>query len=937
MIIAPPRTLKEWNSALVSVVFLNPIRALTKLSRIDVTGRIFEQLAGDRSSAEAKRNFIAAFGRDPRSIREHFNCSPRNAVLTKKDGIPPNFAALYLSLLAASADDDTYTEGKFRSRFAALMQIDELHSFGFHDLPQLWRELAGWSRRRSESAGDCAQLLLPDPPQSEKLIGHSKRLAFPCYKDEIQLRSLLAAAKLDSSSKFEEVNRAVHDRLALFSASFKDEIAAFNALVSAALMQDAYDSPFWGAVSDITREEEDQQFLTNGRFCIQLDATDPFSPDFCFLSDDVGASALKVNNISPLSMRSGVYGWSWNGQDAKSTIAFLVAFASRYQGFARSKAGAALRAGCLPFFLDSLGSMSSDGHYFDDGPACILLRSDHAPGVLAMSKHLGLKCEEMGRSGSLGSWVICAFSSLSRACLGRLAAELPEGARRFLEQGWSPAQPRIAGAARYGQAVLLNPASNPTIRLAGAICGHYRILGKADAVLAAGELVASNDGFYIPPASLAALSGQLSCRYTLQVGEAGGTSVLNVPVLANVPSAPVRVLLDKDAWLVDGPLGTLQALAETGIAYPAGRTTAGSAIGLIGKPRALFAKSEAAALAKCVRTDLQALPAVLDWLAEALSLRYQRRATLPFKELDVHLKMASEATKIPRWKLLRILFASGWLQTMESRLSPHRIAALGERTISFSEDSDGVAARICGMLTKHERLVLQNSLGTGESATRLAVPERALFVSCIELRLSEAGRPAQLASHLGLRLVSREHRACSPLSGLLQNMTKAVQVNSPPRDADVSIWIESQHQWTAVAGFDNAMLGGALLKAEGRQRNTYWIKAAGYYWQTDSFAWALAIKAACSSAGLGTMSQNGDVDWSSELIALPCTISNWWMRFGGGSLAIAHDGHLAFLGGSGLDAWEGIAFPGHASGFAKVYENKADLRRLLALKIRRAR
>ena len=174
----PPASLSQWNTALVAAFFLRPDRARTTLSRIDATGRVLEQLSGGQNRPAAKRGFLSAFGSDVQSIKDQFTLSPRIAVLTKRDGIPPNFAALYLSLLAASADDDTFQVGRFRTRFAALLDIDELESFHFADLPALWKQFASWTKMRAASSGDCAVLVLPDP-QHETRIGHAKRLAFP--------------------------------------------------------------------------------------------------------------------------------------------------------------------------------------------------------------------------------------------------------------------------------------------------------------------------------------------------------------------------------------------------------------------------------------------------------------------------------------------------------------------------------------------------------------------------------------------------------------------------------------------------------------------------------------------------------------------------------------------------------------------------------------
>ncbi|WP_181185867.1 hypothetical protein [Salmonella enterica] len=50
-----PVTLEEWNAELVKIVFFESSHTGSTLSRIDATGRVFEQLAGPRSKEDAKR------------------------------------------------------------------------------------------------------------------------------------------------------------------------------------------------------------------------------------------------------------------------------------------------------------------------------------------------------------------------------------------------------------------------------------------------------------------------------------------------------------------------------------------------------------------------------------------------------------------------------------------------------------------------------------------------------------------------------------------------------------------------------------------------------------------------------------------------------------------------------------------------------------------
>ncbi|MBU5643654.1 hypothetical protein KQJ19_23355, partial [Citrobacter sp. S46_ASV_140] len=165
-----PVTLEQWNAELVKIVFFESSHTRSTLSRIDATGRIFEQLAGSRSKEDAKRSFLASFGKKTSEIQA--------ALRDESQEYPTYFAILYLTLLAASADNETHDEGDFRVRFSVLLGFDKNKKFDFRELPNLWERLERWSNRKQ----NCIRLVLPEPSKHERLIGYSKRIAFPCYK-----------------------------------------------------------------------------------------------------------------------------------------------------------------------------------------------------------------------------------------------------------------------------------------------------------------------------------------------------------------------------------------------------------------------------------------------------------------------------------------------------------------------------------------------------------------------------------------------------------------------------------------------------------------------------------------------------------------------------------------------------------------------------------
>lgn len=929
----PPKSLSEWNVALVAALFLRPDRARTTLSRIDATGRVLELLSGGQNRSAAKRGFLSAFGSNAQSIRDQFTLSPRTAVLTKRDGIPPNFAALYLSLLAASADDDTFQVGRFRTRFAALLDIDELKSFHFADLPALWTQFALWSKRRAASLGDCAVLVLPDP-QRDTRIGYAKRLAFPSYRDEIHLRKALAGSGFDSRGPFEAVSRAAHERLGKFSQTFKDELSEFRSLVAAQRLQEAYDSPFWGAVRDITREEEEKELAQSGRVCVQVDVADPQLPALTVLADEQAALAFGKGQAVRLPRARGQYVAAWSGSTLKDSISELQAMVDKDKGFARSRLGGALKSECLPFFLDSLGSMSSDGRYFEGGPCCVLIRSSGAQRIKSLASHAGVPCTQIGIEGTAGRWCLLSFSAVSSAFMERLSLEVPAGARKLFVQGWVPAVLRIAGAARYGQAILLTPASNPYVLLEGAIAGKFTVLNGAGDQLAAGALCESDEGFYIPPSQLVGIEGQAVCRLSLESEGVDASHFLEVPVVDRAPGVPLDFPQSRMEWLIDARSGMRESVAASFLPAHGSRAAEGGRPAHFGTRQQLLSPVTVHA-SPCERVDVDTIHPALDWLAEALSLRFQTRAALQFDELKAHLRMAAEATGLDAWRLRRALIVGGWLQPIESPLSPHGAVAAGLRTMSWVRSGQRIVARIRGMLTKQERSALASGLSDGDRTQRIAYVGLPLSIGCIELDIGSEERAVEIASMLRLRRLSQPETATDVLAGLLIPRTDAAETAAPVCGNLVSLWDSGAFQWIPEKVPRKLLPVGSVLRSEGRQRYIYYVRLDAGYRPTDSLCWAMLISAVSSAGGLGTVSPSGDVDWNGSLISLPNPVSSWWMHFGGGVVGIAGNGRYAFRGASGLRIWNGVQLG--ELGPREPHESRAGERRALALSILKGR
>ena len=564
-----------------------------------------------------------------------------------------------------------------------------------------------------------------------------------------------------------------------------------------------------------------------------------------------------------------------------------------------------MKAGCLPFFQDDIGALSSDGRYVENEPWCLLIRSGTVQRIMSLANHLRQKCTEVVTVETAGPWTLLSFSATSKLFMERLGLEVPAGARKLFSQGWVPAVPRISGVARYGQAVLLTPASNPMVRLEGAISGQYAILNASGVELAGGTLLACEEGLYIPPSQLVELKGQVICRFELKVADSSLNHVLEVAVVDGVPGTPLVWADNRHTWLIDGRLGVRESLAASFL--PAGEPLV-SPVGRLdhlGGSWPLFAYSPSNAPA-CMHANLEALHPALAWLADAVSLRFQTRGNMQFGDLDAHLRMAGEAVGIESWRLRRTLISGGWLLPIGSALSPHVSVAAATRTISWSRQGGRVIARIRGMLTTQERAALATMAVSGDCIQRIVDPGMPLAIGCIELDVSDEESVLKISSKLQLHRLPTVEAARDVFGGLISSRTQAAVDAAPVPSGAVSLWDAGSFGWVPERVSREQLPVGAILRSEGRQRHVFHIKMERGYRRTDSRSWALMIKASCAPEGLGTISQCGDVDWAKSLLSLPNALCCWWTHFGGGVVSIGDSGSYAFRGGNGLHLWEGI-------------------------------
>lgn len=927
-------TLSDWNKALVEAVFFDRDRLDREITRIQASKEFLAHCTGDPSChpKAAQRAFTASLGSTSAGIGRHFKWNASIVNDTVQSTRPQVFAALYFTLLAASADEDTYAVGDFRERFVELLKPASVAWPMFEGLSRLWEHVAEWSRSRAKHDGDCRVLSLPEPGNDNR-IGYSKRLAFPAYRDEIQLQSLLQKRGFDSNSDFRHVASAIASRLNDFSKSFLEEFSIFQALVTRSRFEEAFNSPLWRAVQAIAWDEEQATSQRIGSFCLGVEAADPEWPEFYLLTDEVGRGSLRNAAVFKALSASTDYLYAAHlPNSAPWTPAWILGLVSSNKRLPQARLWKHLAAGCAALFPGPQNSLSSDGSYYDGAPACLLVQEKLAPAIRSASFHLGLKPAEAKAGGSFGAWTVLFFESISNASMAKLADALPAAARQALPGSWRPPRISCCGGAWFGQSLLLNPASTPLFGLPGASSGSYE-LTCGDTAPVTGELEEVDGKFRIPPSALAV--GGFDSAYISLQRDGNAVKGMRIPLAKHIPMVPPLRLADPQAWLTDGAAGRLAGLDAGGM--PADTTAMTARVPAL-HPR--FESKDLPFEAGTGSRDLDGVPDPLGWLCEALSLRFQRRQTLAHADLSSHLRSACTAAGARYWEVRNLLFSAGWIAQLQKRSSPHPVVAPAPRTIALYGTAGGVhTARIVGMFPESECALLRTTLGPAESAVRLAPAGNLLGIGAIQLQLASEARITELAAQFELEILSNASGA-PPLF----LPPKVFELDRGASDAmrsarDAEAWNPSRHQWTPASSPEAAPTPGTIVRISRQQRRAFWIAAPGGWLETDSEAWALMLGLAAEGKALGGIDAAGNCWLNARLGRIPLPLVRWWMHWGGGCAAVAPSGEILLANGTGAGAWKNLRgwFAAHATVPPSQQRHDAALeRRALALRLRKA-
>ncbi len=923
-------SLKEWNEALVSGVFLANGRVETSVSRIDASGRFLAKCTrdGESNTEEAQKLFINAFGNTASSVRAKF----RSTAVTDPKGIPSYFAALYLTLLASSADNETAGVGDFRERFSRIVKATYGHSVDFSNLPRMWLNIKKWSVSRSQLLGDCAVLVLPDP-RNETLIGYSKRIAFPAFRDEQFLRKTLQKYTLSDASSFAEVAVAVAREISSTKTfpNFLEEFREFQKLVARFESQQAYDSPFWGAVRDICLEETQDLVRKKGIACLAIDIADPTEPLLNFYLDDLAAQKFGIPTKELGFVRRDGCRYIALDKGEWPSADDLRAWINKGKSISDSKIGKWLSEGWLIFLPDQLGELTSEGSFYDGGPICLVAKGTGLSALITLNEHLGVKSLPLSDRGALDGWMGIYIPSVSEQYLKRLLNYVPVSVQGMLRTGWAPARPRVSGGAWFGQLLLLNPASNPIVRMPGAIKGEYRLLGSNFAEIKRGDLAQYEKGFQIPFIDLVIVeSSAQACEFILSVGEEK-TYISKILITNEALEGRPFKFRDRSQLLVDGPTGMLcrvdsaQESADAKALY-----SNQNSLPIKQFPPSLISDA-ISSTSGCISSDIYEMSIALSWMTDALTLRFERRSSLTFDLLHEHIWGAAEAAGLNARVLQHLLFYGQWLVVQTQRNAPYSIISRAEIEMFVTSRDGQLIARVIGMLSKQSSARLLKLLQPGESIWRIG-STNSICLGSIEIKILFEERAAQLAQEIGARLVKSLPQTI-PLAALHPSKSEMEIVNSPIFLKQAERW---NWGWSPAGNAQEVWPVGELRRTINGPKAWHWVKLSEIMFvKTDSVTWGWVVSSIARGDAIAKRTPEGTVAWNTSLTELPASLTRWWMLFGGGCIAIKEDGQVVFTGYGCAQATKAM---GWKSDQAQELLNSIALdRRKLAMRLKNSR
>ncbi len=870
--------IREWNCRLNGLVFHDRVDLSPEIRRIDATNRFLAAAGGFEHGSDARRSFLEAMPRTESGVRGLFEDSVMRQWTSSADDLP-FYAQLHLTILAASADESLQDQGNFRVRLGRMLGLDPKKDYVSSGcLPALWENAQRWSLNRSERRCDTRRLILPDPGV-ETIIGYSKRLAFPGFRDQNHLAELFSRKGVDASSPLSHLINAFRSELSGFSDRFSEEFRRFTRLVDDRDRLGALRTPFWDAVVETTWTRARNRGPIESVGCrLEIDPTDPFDPEIWF--------------YCPQSVSAGPGGWiqapgailehglvCWRHDEAHSAGKIFDVLRARSlrpqeRALLGDGLGRALGEGCVGFVLDDEGRWWNTPWFPDAGVLWLVLhRTNYQLLEAPTGSHRNATVSKAPLLGS-SAWTLFGpidVNDATRDWFEARASTLNFCAPRLVRR-------RITGVGSWRQpdgAYLHLPPVIPAVRCADARSGVATVESKLGE--SSFPLLLRDDRLVVPENKLREAGRENGMRVVVFDGAGEEISRARFRFCEVSSALGFKVVRTPAAWLESGLEGRLKRFSPDpaeGLAED--RRDCEMRSGRVLLP---LARSDSS-LAPPVTLAQQDLDGRCTRTTEILSAVFARRYAWPVNECENLLASlwGSRGEAVAR---LEDLIANGMLRRLHTRHWSNVVVVAGQPVVVVHGSGSDITVRIVGLLSSAMREVVGRVLG--EQGRVVASPDR-LTGGALQCHLNTVGNLSALHAETGwpLRAWDALPKVCLPT---FQDLfaTSARLALEDYIDEEKTTWSPRLNRFltkeTSIAATPRLERWRAR-----RQQDLYVLyRRDGAIWNTDCRTWALLALAAEGQPNIGYVLADGTVRLQDACLSLPSAIA-WRTVAGGGGV-----------------------------------------------------
>ncbi len=929
---------QDWNTALVRHVFDSTVAGDTSpVRRIDVTDGFLARVtnSADEPAEEVRASLIGRYTLPPDQVRQLYDPMVVLATWSRSDALPPFFGQLFITLLVASASEDTHDEGDFYRRFAATLGLDPSRNYFGHGLPSLWRSLAQWTIDQSQAGFEIRPLLLPDP-RHETIIGISKRLAFPGFRDQRWLARVITQAELSTESPVESILNAVGKERRRFSPLFQEEFRVFRDAMRR--NEPADDTAFWAAYEAINWSSDwGTGRLTRTPIALTMDVPGVEQARVDVLSRKMIAFDGSQWTTQPLPNAIDDFVGHVVPQtaerDANSTVKALFARDPHlWKTVHGTWLGRAIEQGCLCFGRgESVGWLNRPNVPAGED-VWLLLRDDVAGRTARLLELENVRVDHRNPLPDVGNWELLGqFHSDELLYLRewRPFSEI-DAFKRLVGRS----QIALKNAIRLDDGVLFLRPALPEIAVENADSVDYFSFAPGGSEPRTGVLERAGSGdsalFHFKHCvEQIAVPGRLVLR-----ANRAGTQI-QVRRLELVATCSARVLRQAQRpsdWLVDNGSGQLVPLddrLETGVVA---NTLASPDLirDLASRARASVGPCDASSPPQVFSLPIESLPSAWIELLEVLAGRFACRTGVEVPELLKALQDAFEVEPGTAWELFDSLILNQILERRFTRRWPSQRVFAGSPRIAIAPGRS--VAYALGLWAFHRRQRLQQAVAEGGKSLKIAAVGDWSAIGPLQILECGGDDAREIAGIVGdVPVVSIDTPSVpSPLT-VLSFMSPRVD---PYARGEGSTYWSSRRRKFCLDDHPNSDLA-LECRRHRRQHSTYILRLRGEpAWATSSRAWASFVADLLISKTIWKLQADGALVSARpvpEPFARRCLANgglsgtNWkadgseWIH-GFGDLEAAH---------SALDEWlvarRAPPVPSHVSRWISAWESRQGL------------